>query len=113
MTEMQIDRLALITSTGLQAPPLEDALKNAGFQFTIMDGNRPLVGDADRRLLVGFPDARMPELIAIVRETCQPFRQYIPAQAMLSSELSAGTMVEARLGGATLCIMIVEDFIQI
>jgi uncharacterized protein YaaQ len=113
MTELRIDRLALITSTGAQASPLEEALKNAGFQFTIMDGNRPLVGDGDRRLLVGFPDARSQELIAIVRETCQPFRQYIPAQAILSSELSAGPMVEARLGGATLCILVVEDFIQI
>jgi uncharacterized protein YaaQ len=113
MTEMHIDRLALITVSDRQALPLEDALRVAGFQFTIMDGNQPLVGEADRRLLVGFPVSRMEGLVAIVRETCQPYRQYIPAQVIVSSEMTARPMVEARLGGATLCILNVEEFIQI
>ncbi len=113
MNEMKIDRLALITLSGSQSASLMKALSREGFQFTIIDSTSGLLGEAEVCLLAGFPGERLEALLEIVRVHCKPYRQFIPAQGPISTELSTVPMVEAQLGGARLHVMEVEEFVQL
>jgi uncharacterized protein YaaQ len=113
MPVLAIDRLAWITTSGSQAEALLKALMQAGFAFTIVDSTSGLAAEAaETCLLTGFPSARLPELLGLVREHCQPYMRFVPAQGFLSTDMANQPMIEARLGGAWFYLMTVEHFEQ-
>jgi|OpeIllAssembly_1097287.scaffolds.fasta_scaffold575368_2 uncharacterized protein YaaQ len=108
-----IDRLVILVVIKSQADLLMNRLQQLKFYFTIIDSTGGLVQEPMVCLLLGFGQARMPELLEIVRQCCKPHLKYVPAQMSLTSEVGSMPMLEAQVGGATLYSMAVEQFIQL
>jgi uncharacterized protein YaaQ len=109
-----IDLLVLLVVSGLQAPHLMEELGKEKYYFTKMDSLGGVIQETTLCLLLGVNHARMPHLLEIVKETCQPVSKYIPAQMVNAPpEFLSMAMVEARVGGAILYTMQVERFEQV
>ena len=110
----KIDLLVLLVVSGLQAPQLMDQLGREKYYFTKMDNLGGVIQEATLCLLLGLNQARMPQLLEIVKQYCQPVSKYIPAQMVSAPpEFLSMAMVEARVGEAVLYTMQVERFEQI
>ena len=112
MDSSQPDQLLLLTVSGSQTEPLLKRLKQEEFNFTVIDSAGGVMQEPATCLLIGFHHERLPVVLNIVRETCHPYRQYIPAQGFLPGESASLSMVEASLGGALVYMMDVERFEQ-
>jgi len=108
-----IDRLVILTASGLQSDALMRRLRQARFSFTIIDSAGGMLREPMVCLLLGLERRRMPELLEIVRACCAPRTQYVPAQVRMPSEAGGLPMVETQIGGATVHTLAVERFIQL
>jgi uncharacterized protein YaaQ len=113
MSEQLVDRLVLIVLSGSQSGALTKGLQQERFYFTIMDSSGGMFNEPTVCLILGLGQERLPILLELVREHCQPYTHYIPTQARLPGELQSLSMVAAQVGGALVYVMDVERFEQI
>ena len=113
MNEPVIDRLVMLTASGSQFDSLVKELTRDAFHFTVMNSTSEMLQESTLCLLIGFPASRLPDLLAVVRKNCLPYKKFIPTQSLLPGEISSLPMVEAQLGGAIVYMLNVEHFEQI
>lgn len=87
-------------------------LSRRDIRFTIIGATGGPGQEGARCLLVGFPKARLEELLSTVRGCCRSYRGYVPAQALPGEASTAAPMIEALLGGAQIRVMDVDRFEQ-
>lgn len=80
------------------------------FYFTKIDSSGLAFQEPTVCLVIGLNQKRVDLLLGIVRETCTPFKEFIPVQPTLPAGLPP--MIESRVGGAVVYSMEVEEFIQ-
>jgi uncharacterized protein YaaQ len=112
MASLPVDRLAILTVSGSQSEALMKELSRRKFQFTILNSSGGVMQEAQVSLLVGFAHQRLDLLLEVVRASCESYQRYIPAQGFPQGPLDNLAMVEARLGGALVCVMNVDHFEQ-
>ncbi|MFZ6027066.1 MAG: cyclic-di-AMP receptor [Chloroflexota bacterium] len=108
-----VNLLFVIIVNGLQAEKLMKALREQAFYFTVIDSSGGFLQEPTMCLLIGLSKDRRDELVALVKEHCHPFRQYIPTQMNVPADFTQVPMIEALMGGAVMFSMNVERFIQI
>ena len=108
-----INELVIVSVSGEQASGLTHRLRGEGFYFTQLDSWGSLLEEATVCLLIGLNEARMPALLALIRECCQVHRQFIPARLDASMLQVQPVMIEAEVGGASIYTFAVERFVQI
>lgn len=92
-------------------------LVKSRFYFTRVDTRGGLLEAAEECLLVGIPDSRLDDLLALISTVCQTRRVFVPANFAIpsyGSDLVQGgpVMIEAEKGGATVYILGVDRFEQ-
>ena len=108
-----INELVIVSVSGEQAGGLTHRLRGEGFYFTQLDSWGSLLEEATVCLLIGLNEARMPALLALIRECCQVHRQFIPARLDASMLQVQPVMIEAEVGGASIYTFAVERFVQL
>jgi len=108
-----VNLLLIIIVNGLQAEKLMKHLSQEKFYFTKIDSSGGFLHEPVLCLLVGLNHARLDELTGLLQQDCQPYRQYIPTQMSLPTDYTQIPMIEARMGGAVVCSMNLERFIQV
>lgn len=105
--------MAITIVDGTQAQHLIRALESAGFMVTQVDAVGGFLHEALHTFLVGLPRAQLPEFAALVRQYCPSRTRYVPVGVEMTLAPAYPLMIEARLGGATLFIVPVEQFLQL
>jgi len=113
MNSSGLDRLAILTVSGIQVDSLFLNLAKEKFAFTVINNAGGILQEPEICLLVGFHSENLPTLLDVVRKNCRPYRQHVPAQGFMHSEMANPPMVEVELGGARFYLMNVERFEQI
>jgi uncharacterized protein YaaQ len=113
MKSPSIDRLLILVLSGAQSAVFMKRLSEENFYFTLIDSHGGVMGEQTLCLLLGLNQLRMPELLDLVHNNLQPYRQYIPSQMQFPGELASMSMVEAQLGGALAFTLNVSFFKQI
>jgi uncharacterized protein YaaQ len=113
MNSLQVDRLVILTVSGMQMDALVSHLTEKSFRFTVINTSGGLLNEPEACLLIGLSSKRLQLLLEIVREDCHPFRQFVSTQGYMQGEMASPSMVEVELGGAKLYVMNVERFEQI
>lgn len=108
-----VDRLAILIVSGRQADELMGQLTEHGFSFTVINSSGGMLQEAMVSLFVGVHQLRLPALLTLVRATCRPETQYVPAHLHFQPGVTPIPMIEARVGGALVFVLDVERFVQI
>ena len=89
-------------------------ITKASFQATKLSTSGGFLKMGNVTVLVGVEDERVDEVIEIFKECCSRRKQMISATpSFLGEGLMAGAPVEITIGGATLFVVDVEQFMKI
>lgn len=114
MEEHTIDRLAVVIAYQWQSKGLIQTLKDHSFTATIVDAVGGLLREGMVTLVVGTPERRLPTFFALVRNACPGSTRFIPVDAEMEFPwLPESELVIARVGGANIFVLPVEQFIQL
>ncbi len=108
-----IDLLVFLIISGSQVEQLRHRLVQKNFIFTQIDSKGGLIQEAILCLLIGLNSTRLEALVELVNECCQSYQQYIPIQVNIPPMSTPLSMIEAKVGGATIYTLKVERFEQI
>jgi uncharacterized protein YaaQ len=108
-----VNVLVVIVVDAERVSDLRQALIKDRFYFTLVDSRGGLIGEAEECMLVGIPEARLPELLTLVEAHCHTRRVYVPARFDLGMMQGQPMMVEAEVGGASVYILEIDQFVQI
>jgi uncharacterized protein YaaQ len=112
MSSTLLDRLVILTVSGMQAEALFAHLDREKFNFTVINSTGGILQEPEVCLLVGLQNGRFPELLELVRKDCRPYRQFVNTQGYRQGEMINPSLVEAELGGARFYMMNVNRFEQ-
>jgi len=113
MQQQSIDRIAITIVDGTQSKGLIKELNQCGFYVTQLDAVGGFLHESLVTLLIGMPHANLPQFFASVRQKCPGRTRYVPMGVELSMAPGYPMMIEARVGGATVMILPVEQFIRL
>ncbi len=113
MAQAKVDRMAITIVDGHQAPALMRVLQAAGFKTTQVDAVGGFLHEGLHTFLVGMEQSQIAEFAALVRRYCPSRTRYVPVGVEMTLTPAYPLMIEARLGGATLFILPVEQFLQL
>ena len=113
MEQEPINRMAIAITGGSQARDLINGLNREGFPATKIDAVGGFLHEAAITLLVGLPEAKLADFLALVRHYCPAHTRYVPMNVEMALAPSYPMMIEARIGGASVFILPVEQFLQI
>ena len=112
MSGAMVNQLVIVTVAGEQAGELIQRLIQDGFHATQVDRGG-LFQATPVSLLIGLDRTDLLRLLTHIRECCCTQRRFIPAQAETAWVEGLGMMIEAEVGGATICALGVERFEQL
>jgi uncharacterized protein YaaQ len=108
-----LDRLVILTVSGLQFDALVKHLAAEKFTFTVINTTGGMIQEPEVCLLIGFHSERLPVLLEMIRKDCHLYHQYLPSQGIMQGEKGIPPMVEVELGGARFYMMNVERYEQL
>lgn len=88
-------------------------MRQAGLFFTHIDSSGGVLYEPSVCLLTGLPGERLPELMELIRQYCQPYHQFIPTHLNVHPHIAPLPMVETEMGGAVVFIIEVDRFEQL
>lgn len=109
----KVDRIVIAILDGSQARDLLGALNAEDFHATLINSSGGLLHEALVTLLVGLEAGRLPRLMELIQLYCPSRTYYVPMGVDSSIMPGYPSMIEARIGGATLFILQVERFVQL
>jgi len=80
---------------------------------TLLDAIGGFLHESLVTLLIGMTHTNLPQFFSIIRQKCPSRARYVPMGVELSMAPGYPMMIEARVGGATVLILPVEQFIQL
>jgi uncharacterized protein YaaQ len=108
-----VNQLVFVVVSERQAEDLLRGLVEEHFYFTKIDSSGMVFQEPTLCLLIGLNDSRLPELLALINQYCQPYEEYVPVQFAPPAGLPPLSMIEARAGGALVYTCNVQRFVQI
>jgi len=113
MKSALIDRLAITIVDGSQAHGLIEALNEVGIQATMVDAVGGFLHDALVTLLVGMSKANLAKFFEVVRKSCPRRTRYVSMGVEMAMTPGYPLMIEAHVGGASVFVLPVENFVQL
>ena len=91
---------------------VNDALLQAGHQFTIVASTGGFLRDGNTTLLIGAKDEVVEDVIGVIRGCCSAREQYVtqPAPDILGAGGGMMSPVKVTVGGAIVFVVDVEKF---
>jgi uncharacterized protein YaaQ len=111
--EPTIDRLAVTIVDGSQSRNLIQVLNTHGFRVTLVNAVGGFLHDSLVTLFVGTETQRLPELFALLREHCPRRSRYVPMGVEMAMAPGHPAMIEVHVGGASVFVLPVEQFLQL
>ncbi|MGC9347186.1 MAG: cyclic-di-AMP receptor [Anaerolineae bacterium] len=108
----KIDRMAIAIVYKTQSAELLAALNASGIPVTVIDASGGFLQEAMVTFVAGMPQGRLPFFFSLVREHCPVHTRYVTVGIELTDEYPF-TPIEVRVGGATVFVVPVEEFIQL
>ena len=108
-----VNQLVFAIVAERQADELMRQLVKDHFYFTKIDSTALALQEPNVFLLIGLNKQRMDRLMGLVREACQPYKEYVPVRLLPPAGMPPLPMIEASAGGALLYSVEVQRFIQI
>jgi len=109
--DQPLDRLAITIVYGTQAHDLVESLTEAGFSVTVVDAVGGFLHESLVTLLIGLPQSRLEFFYAEVRRLCPNRVRYVPMGVELMLTPGYPLVIEARIGGATVMLLSVEQYL--
>ena len=102
--------IAIVHERDKQA--VNDALLQAGHQFTIVASTGGFLRDGNTTLLIGAKDKVVDDVIGVIRGCCSAREQYVtqPAPDILGAGGGMKNPVKVTVGGAIIFVVDVEKF---
>ncbi|MGC9523134.1 MAG: cyclic-di-AMP receptor [Anaerolineae bacterium] len=107
-----IDRMAIAIAYGTQSGALIDALNAAQIPVTLIDARGGFLEEAMVTLVAGMPRQQLPQFFALVRQHCAVRTRLMPIGVDLPG-YAEGQIIEVRVGGATVFVVPVDEFLQL
>jgi len=111
MLEPKIDRMAITIAYRDQASQLLKSLNTHKFPVTIVHAEGGFLHEAMVTLVAGMPHQRLPFFLSLVREHCPIRTRFVPL-GVEPLDYPDPQLIEVRVGGATVFVIPVEDFLQ-
>lgn len=94
---------------------LLDMLTEKGFRVTKLASTGGFLKSGNTTLMIGVEDEKVKEVLSIIEETCKTRHQIISNPSPLSTTTGVYVPypVDIEVGGATIFVVDVEDFIRI
>lgn len=109
---LPVNQLVFVVVSERQGSEFMHAMVKEGFFFTRIDSSGLVFQESTVFLLIGLNNARLPGLMGLVEQYCQPYQEYVPVQFNPPVGLPPLSMIEAKAGGALVYVMDVERFEQ-
>lgn len=88
-------------------------LTKAGFRATVIGTTGGFLREGNTTIFIGTEDAQVPQAVEILRQTCRRRTQWVsPLPTLEGPGLEMSEPIEVSVGGATVFVMNVEQFIQ-
>lgn len=93
---------------------LSDGLIEANFQATKLSSTGSFLRAGNTTFMIGVEDKRVDEVLAVIKENCQSRDEYIatPVSLDVTLESSIHYPIEVRVGGATVFVLPVDNFMR-
>jgi len=97
------------------ASKLLKALTKQGYSTTKLASTGGFLHQGNTTLLIGVEREKVSEVIAIIKETCRTRKQLIAPLASegRSLEVYMPAPIEVAVGGATVFVMAIEEFVKV
>ena len=97
------------------APIVTSELNKAGFHSTKIASTGGFLSSGNTTFITGIDDAKVDEVVKLISDHSRSRSQYVPTNVYptLSATSAAGTTAKIQTGGATIFVLIVENFIQV
>ncbi len=90
---------------------LTDGLREHGFQSTIVSTTGGFLREGNATLLIGVEDAKIDEVLGIIKETCRTRQRYVSMIPPVEvGEAYMATPIEVQAGGAIVFVLDVTRF---
>ena len=90
---------------------LRQALMNAGYQATIVATTGGFLREGNATFMVGVEDAHVPDVLAIMKETCHTrTRTVYPTPPLVEMAPLISEPIDVQVGGAVVFVLNVEEF---
>lgn len=105
--------LAIVHSD--DAPGLIDSLTRLGFRATRINTAGGFLKESNATILLGVEEERVDEVLATIQNNCQTRTQYINPlpPVMEPGEFYMPYPVEVQIGGATVFVLDMTDFVRL
>ena len=105
--------LAIVHSD--DAPGLLDALTKRGYRATRINTAGGFLKESNTTILLGVDSGQVDEVLAVIQACCQTRTQYINPlpPVMEPGEFYMPYPVEVQIGGATVFVLEVEEFVHL
>ena len=109
----KINRMAITIVDGSQSKALIHALNEHDFSVTLLDAVGGFMHESMETLVVGMNETRLTHFFSLVRRHCPSRTRYVSMGGELALAPGYPMMIEARIGGATIFVLPVEQFVQL
>ena len=105
-------KLVVAVVQSRDAESLVHSLTEQGFFATQINSSGGFLRESNVTLLVGVQEVAVPDVVRIVRESCQSRTRYVnPLMPLLEpAEFHVAAPVEVHVGGATIFVLDVERY---
>lgn len=107
-------KLAICVAHGRDRNRLSEALIKAGFKFTVIGSTGGFLREGNVTILIGLPEAEIPNLKEIIEANCQTREQVVNVMPFETGPPGAyiGGPVKVPVGGAVMFLLPVEEFFR-
>lgn len=97
------------------APELMDSLTNAKFQATRMASTGGFLREGNTTFMIGTDEEHVEELLEIIEDTCKFRKKTVAPMSPVANSLESyySFPMEVQIGGATVFIIDVEQFVKL
>jgi uncharacterized protein YaaQ len=96
------------------AAALTDALRERNYASTVISTTGGFLREGNTTILVGAEQSRVDDLLSLIKQSCTTRTQYVNPlpPVMEPGELYLAQPVEVQVGGATVFVLDVEQFVK-
>lgn len=107
--------LILSVVHGDDTPGLLEALTNRGYRATRIDSAGGFLKDSNDTVILGVEADKVDEVLSVIEANCETRTQYINPlpPVMEPGEFYMPYPVEVKIGGATVFVLEVEEFVRL
>ena len=91
---------------------LRRAFNDADIHMTQLSTTGGFLREGNATFLIGIEDQRVQEVLDVIKENAKSREQYVTSQMHMDVEGGSAFPVKVRIGGATVFVLPVEDFIK-